>query len=366
MIYITSLISIMLILFCCIKTKSNKLFFIIFIWMWILFSFSYDKADYTMYQQLYAGNLTNKVEIGFTFLCELFNDRLNIPFQVFIAIYGAIGLSLVGSTIYKYSNRRSFTAACYFIFPFIFDAIQIRNFMAMSIIIFAIRFLIRNEKLDWLKYLILNLIAISIHTFAIIGLVFLLFNFIGKKKLLFLSLIISAIEFLVLQSKAILINILSKFVSEQKIYAYFISDTYLPGISSTIKAIMIIVIMLIMVGLIYMYAKKQNKENNKFLDITIKICSMFIMFIPILFYTNMIMRLPRSMIILVYILIGNTIENGVIRGIKVKKISAYLILLLIMIIFIWIQGFIVSIGNVSITYKPLLENNYFIELFLIK
>ena len=245
MIYATSFISIILILCCFIRKNSKILFYITFFWMWILFTFSYDKADDLMYQNLYAGNLVNKVEIGFTFLCDFFHNKLNIPFRLFLGIYGAIGLALVGATIYKYSNNKSFATACYFIFPFIFDAIQIRNFMAMSILIFAFRFLIRNNRFDWLKYLMINVIAISIHSFSIIGLLFLTFNWISKRKLFAITLIATIIEYVVLKNKTILINILSVVMTKQKLEAYFILNTYTPGMSSIIKSIMIIIIMFI-------------------------------------------------------------------------------------------------------------------------
>ena len=368
MIYVTSFISIILILCCFIRKNSKTLFYITFFWMWILFTFSYDKADDLMYQNLYAGNLVNKVEIGFTFLCDFFYSKLNIPFRFFLGIYGALGLTLVGSTIYKYSNNKSFATACYFIFPFIFDAIQIRNFMAMSILIFALRFLIRNNRFDWLKYLMLNVIAISIHSFSIIGLFFLTFNWISKKKLFIITIIATIIEYIALKNRTIFINLLSVVITKQKLEAYFTSNAYAPGMSSIIKSIMIIIIMLISIKIIYDFVRKQNKinEEEKFVDITFKMYIIFILFIPLLFYTNIVMRLPRSMLVLLYILISNVINNKIMSSGKIKKVDCALIISLIMLGFIWIQGFIISINNFGITYKPLLENNYFLELFIFK
>lgn len=234
MIYVNSIISIMLIVCCLIKKNSKYLFYVMFGWMWFLFTFSYGTADYDMYHALYEGTLNNKVEYGFTLLCEIFN-LMHIPYQVFVGIYGIIGLSLVAVTIHKFSSKKSLVAACYFIFPFVFDAIQLRNFMALSLIIFALRFLIRNNKFDWLKYLILNIIAISFHTFAIICLFFLLLNFISKKRLYIICTLGAIVEFVILLNKNILIEFLSLFVKESKIEAYFISMTYMPRNIYSIK-----------------------------------------------------------------------------------------------------------------------------------
>lgn len=105
-------------------------------------------------------------------------------------------------------------------------------------------------------------------------------------------------------------------------------------------------------------------NEKKMIDFTTKICIVFILFIPILPYTTMVMRLPRAIILFIYLAIGTVIADKIISRRKLEKNSIVLVVLLIMLVFVWIQGFIVSIDNTDRTYGALLGNNYLIDIFI--
>ena len=154
------IISIILILLCLKYRNSKTLFIIMFLWMWILLAFSSGNADYIMYKEQYEASAQNGIQNWgyplFSIMLCIFSS-LYIPYNVFLGFYGLIGLTLIATTIYKLSKNKSLTAACYFIFPFVFDVVQIKNFMAMAIIIYAMQFLINtNNKKNITKYIALK------------------------------------------------------------------------------------------------------------------------------------------------------------------------------------------------------------------
>lgn len=100
--------------------------------------------------------------------------------------------------------------------------------MAIALVIYALKYLIRNNKYDWIKYLVFNLIAISFHTYAAVCLIFLLLNKIDRKKLYKVCFVLTLIESIIVINKNILINILSLFMKKQKVEAYFISSAMTP------------------------------------------------------------------------------------------------------------------------------------------
>ena len=108
--------------------------------------------------------------------------------------------------------------------------------------------------------------------------------------------------------------------------------------------------------------KNLSKEiNNKLIEFTIKICILFIIFIPLLGYTATIMRLPREMLVFIYITAAYLIEDKIFKNKELSKNSLVIYALLSMLTFIWIQGFIISIGNLEKTYISALKNNYLLE-----
>ena len=115
----------------------------------------------------------------------------------------------------------------------------------------------------------------------------------------------------------------SLILPNDKFIAYFVCDRYIPGISTTLKSIIIIVLQIV----ILFICKSHNKED-KMNDIVYKMNKAYILFIPILFYTNQIMRLPKSLLIYVYMSITNIFE-------KINNLAkVVLISLVIVLIFV--------------------------------
>lgn len=376
-------ISAILVVLSIVKRSSRFLFVLIFLWMWFLFSFNYGNADYTMYVDLYGGVSDREIEPGMNIIMQIFNTA-GLSYHAFLAILSAVGLSLVAITITKRSKKNiSLIAALYLIFPFVFDAIQIRNFIAMSLIIFGINYLIDRGKWWCLKYVIINIIAISFHSMSAVCLLFPLLVLLKKKTIWVATSIALLFGVIVSFNKSLLTTLLSTFLSQEKVDAYFgLEGRYSsPGIFNIILSIFI----LISLVLIVYYCKKRIKDikDKKITESILlleKISIVGLLLIPFLRYSTVIMRLARSMMLLYYIVFADVLfsdgekihrerdknskndnlKSGVIAGERprltsFKKYS--LAIQIVIVIIAWNYSFIFGIRNEKLTYGAVFGNN---------
>ncbi len=378
--FINLLISVAIISICFFKRNSKVMFVIAFLWMWFLFSFNYGNADYEMYRGLYEGTVIRDIEPGTRILMDFFNS-LGFSYHGFLCVFGAIGLGLIAYTIYKRSKNISFVAALYLIFPFVLDAIQIRNFIAMALIIFGINFLITQKRLWWLKYAVINLIAVSFHSFALVCFAFIPLAFMNRKKIWLVTSILFIFESCLIINKSLLLSMLSFVMDPERLNAYFGSGLYSnPGVSTIVISSLIIILSLAIITMARIRVK--DKKLLKMINFSEKVFAVCVLLIPILFYSTTIMRLVRSMLLLVSIVFADSmfvhgtdykyVNNGMAKKSSkadqkmlvsyVKKISPRAQILVSigamgLLIFAWNYAFIFGIDNTKSTYEAVLGNN---------
>lgn len=158
-------------------------FILIFIIMWILFAFSTGNADYSVYRMNYESISNDFHDVGYNLLVLVFN-YLGFSYQAFLAFFSLLGLLLIANTILKFSAQPTKVLLLYCIFPFFFDIVQIRNFIAMAIVLYAIRYLLVFSRKNFIKYCACILIAYSFHTVALFYFVF-LFAYMKNTKTIF-------------------------------------------------------------------------------------------------------------------------------------------------------------------------------------
>ena len=183
MIYFNIIVSVILVIWNIVKKRSKIGFYILLIWMWILFSFNTNSADFEMYKGYYElGRVYSSYYDGIEILYKISNDLgnlLNLNFIQFKMIYSGIALILLNIAIKRLTTNFSFALGCYFIFPYLIDIVQIRHFMASIIILLAITVLKDRDKKSYIKYYILNMIAIGFHNISIVFLIIPLLNYIS-------------------------------------------------------------------------------------------------------------------------------------------------------------------------------------------
>lgn len=86
-------ISLILLILCFKYRDSKKVFFGMFVWMWILFAFSKGNSDYAMYKNLYIsyghGPLTFDTNFFFVLVSKLCSSA-GFSYNAFLAMYGLI------------------------------------------------------------------------------------------------------------------------------------------------------------------------------------------------------------------------------------------------------------------------------------
>lgn len=207
--------------FTLINKKLNFIVFFMLLFMWLLFSGNIENADYANYllryeyiQQTGQGFLGN--ELGFTLLMKI-AAYFSLSYNQFLMIVSAIALSLIYSSIKLYTKHTQYVLSLYFIYPFLLDIVQVRHFLAMSIIVYAIRFV---ERKSYLKYIISIILAFNIQFSAILYLPFIFFEKMKIKKIWFISLSVIIIG-IFLVNTSFIVSLISLVVPIEKISLYF-------------------------------------------------------------------------------------------------------------------------------------------------
>ena len=143
--------------------------FVVF-FAWILYAFATNGPDYYSYESWYSYSVTQgflqRFEIGFSgimFLCA----KLGLSFQQFIMVLSALGLFIFSISVYKYCQHPVLAMVLYLFYPFVFDVVQLRNFISFAIILFGIRFLKEFTLKNALLYGLCCLLAMSMHRTAL-------------------------------------------------------------------------------------------------------------------------------------------------------------------------------------------------------
>lgn len=140
--------------------------------------FTYDVADYTQYALFYEKEETGALigyhmEAGYVLL-ERIGNALHLNFPVFRGIYIGVALCPLLVSIYEYTGKCAFYCLMlYAIYPFLFDVVQMRHLMAVSISVYCLRYLGGKSKWDIVRYCAGIFIAASQHTVALFYLCFL-------------------------------------------------------------------------------------------------------------------------------------------------------------------------------------------------
>ena len=190
--------------------RENKLFLnYVFVVMFLLYSLrassvgrdlpgyerAYGLADVDLFVGLRIGNF----EKGYLFLMWICN-KLNLSFQWFLTICNAFILLPIYRYIRKYSQNAFLSVIIYVCYMFFeFNLTGLRQAIATSIVLVAIMVLIESKRhwLGLLKYCLLVLLAILFHTGAFVALFYVPFHFMKKFKAYTLSIMATAVVFLV-------------------------------------------------------------------------------------------------------------------------------------------------------------------------
>lgn len=268
--YILLILSVLLLEFCNhqIKTKRNLFFgmclLVIIIFAGLRNNIGWDYKAY--YDTIAFGADTNVYSKREWLNYNLINFTRKMLFPQFYFIFtSSVSTILIGETIKKYSDDKWMSIYLYLTFPLFFlnSLSVIRNFVAISIIVFSTRYII-DKKL--VRFVIAVILAAGFHQSAYIAL--LLYPLsrlkLNKKLYLLLCAIIPLMKNLLL-------------VGMYKILPYY--SFYLSETSNREGRFAIIVILLLFVTILLLDKKMiYNNLHNKFFNFYFFGCLIYIMF----------------------------------------------------------------------------------------
>ena len=340
--------------------KTKLVYFFQFLWIWIVLGWNNGGPDYFNYLIDYnyissAGQFVSNAEILYQFTVKTLSS-MGLDFHTYQIITTFIGLTLISSTIFKYTKNTSFVMSLFMIFPLLDAIIQRQNFIAMSIIIFGIRYLISDKKTDRFKYVLTVIIATGFHISALYYMILIfapLINFKKLKRLNFAGFVV------LLFTLPILPGIINSLLSNYSVGIYFDDSN---SLSSNYKSVVLILWQFCGTGLIIKLKSKVEQSNYKvqnsrqYQDIVFKSFLFMLPITALYFYNINFIRYFRNLLPLAYIAFSRVSTQ---KG----KFSIYTLTFISYVLLSSAYLYMISGDSFTTVYKAVFENNIIFDLF---
>lgn len=166
--------------------------------LWLLVWGATDNADYRNYEIKYEMISESDYVIEFNVFSEFgfaslmrIASLMSLNYSGFLFIVSFLALLLIDSTVVRYCKNTNYVYLLYFLFPFFLNAVQIRNFLAMSLLVFSIRYIVDDYRLKKIRFLVLILFASLIHISFVAYIPLVLVTMKKRKTLIGLIVVIS-------------------------------------------------------------------------------------------------------------------------------------------------------------------------------
>lgn len=156
---------------------------VVSIFLIIVLGGSTSNPDYEVYMNMYARGDQYKA-LGFQALIQV-SKSMGLDYPSFRMLIGVIGYALLYLSISSLTKNTHVFYALYIIYPFCYDAVQLRNFLAMALFVFAFSLLanVRNKNVGMVLYVLVVLVAASMQVVAFVYLPICLLSYIKDSKI---------------------------------------------------------------------------------------------------------------------------------------------------------------------------------------
>lgn len=268
----------------------------------------------------YSGELYYKyVDIGFQILVKLLLQLLSDPHYVLFCV-SLITNALIISTIWQLKDKISFSISIFiYITFFYFETFNIlRQWLAIAIIFFAFRYLIRSKYVFFTTFV---LIASTIHLSAIIAMVFIPIHVLVEKKS---NIKIKIIGILITLAMTIAFIIFGYEILIGK-YIHYLSNI---GFYNGNLGLLFLVRLALLVFAVFLYLKRDFTFNDivfQKLIISISVFGLFIsVFSYMYLYAGRIATYATSFQILLYSMMNKTKSLSLIIKFIIIPLGLYL------------------------------------------
>ncbi|MDC6166171.1 EpsG family protein [Paucibacter sp. XJ19-41] len=170
-----------------------------------------------------TGGQDDSFELGYQSLARI-ASQLGLEYGAFHFVLSGAALLLICKAVMDLTDRPALGLLAYLFFPFFWDVTQVRNFYAMAIVIYGMKYLLVEERKSNLKYAVTILIASTFHVTSVFYLLFLAAR--TQNKVLLWSALGVAAAIYTLVFSALVASPLLAFVAE-KIDVYTTTETSL-------------------------------------------------------------------------------------------------------------------------------------------
>lgn len=287
---------------------------------------------------------TNYDTIGWCLLCRLFywlgfNYRGMIPVIIVFSVF------LISRACRKIDVDEDKTLALMMVFPGLMHVIQLKFFLAFSIIIYATTFLQRNERNNIPKYLVGILLASMIHSgsiFCLLYLLVILFERINVQKAILYT--ISGLVIVIVSLKMIP-AIAAKFLSEQDLVRYFTGAVEVSSFKWIVEITLSWLFMVCIAWILIRAGRIINKGPNAtslFISRSFTIVCLNGLILPLLIYDQNFHRFIEIEYMIGYELLLFCFKEKMIE----KKTNRYIIICILMIALLYCIRYFVIFDRV--------------------
>lgn len=129
-----------------------------------------DAADFeSVYQPIYRNPdlYRGVIEPGWLYLC-IAGRSIGMSYSLFAAVLSGLSSALLLFVVWRTTDNPSFFASLYLMYPGLISLVQLRQFVASSVVVLAIYVLSRNGRKSLVLFVLIVLVAVSLHRTALI------------------------------------------------------------------------------------------------------------------------------------------------------------------------------------------------------
>ena len=308
-----------------VSKKSRLVTYLLLSLLFILITFEYTQlgdGDYYQYENIYEGICEGSewawisYEPLFVFLLFCCG-KLGLSLIGVKCVVAIVSISLLYSSIKRYTSYCALPLALFFIYPVFFDAELLRWLLAESFIIYGFRFLINaDSKKDYLLYGLFVFIAALFHVGSLLFSVFYLVS-IKNKRLLAVLIVSITLIMVVVRNTTPLYSLLSSLP-----FGDNLQEKYQTGFVGTNKMLFASVLRYTQVVLIafvaryFIKGKINNGANVALSNISLSLCSkvmainiITLFFIALGLFTPQAQRMYHAILVINYIYLAVRAEQ---------------------------------------------------------
>lgn len=159
-----------------------------FVFFIVAMGFNYDNPDYLNYENSFKDSESEGIGSQYIWsLLKLLAFSCGATYSQFVFFMTVLGFFVFANALLIIRKKVSFNlnifCLLYFIYPFLLDVIQIRNYLAMCFVFLAFALIYKGDRWSYLGAVLSLIISIGFHTAAIVYLPILLLNKIEKRQI---------------------------------------------------------------------------------------------------------------------------------------------------------------------------------------